>query len=320
MRRYIVGWAFAFATEAYIAELKVAHADHLCWTSSDGGTPSCHVFDVAVASSFTLIGGLVLLLVKPWAAEVECGSGVAVDFAEDLLEDYFAMLVRALSVVVMVLWYDAAHDLVLWNSEATESGKTTVTKKLLVFWAFAITYVGSIVSAALEQWEGDLKKKGGRLLFVDCVCSYSDLLQDSLAFVAGCAWSDVVCAIFTSLNSVTPTPSVLLANTAISVLVAAIALVWFVVTGNNTSSPSASAASRSHVEKCVPTSARTIWRPSPRSQHAISPRSGQTTSPMPSPSSLGGVRPQTPRPLLSPSPPPISSQALPGRVYAQFGM
>jgi len=127
--------------------------------------------------------------------------------------------------------------------------------KLTVLWAVAITYVGSIVSAALEQWEGDLKKKGGRLFFVDCVCSYSDLLQDSLAFVAGCAWSDVVCAIFTSLNSVTPTPSVLLANTAISVLVAAIALVWFVVTGNNTSSPSASAASRSHVEKYYITNA-----------------------------------------------------------------
>ena len=53
--------------------------------------------------------------------------------------------------------------------------------------------------------------------------------------VAGCAWVDVVLNLFDSLRD-DPSPTVLLLNGGVSLLVAAFAIAWFAVTGNSTGS------------------------------------------------------------------------------------
>jgi len=172
MLKYTVGWAFAFAVEAQLAELKRDRPE-LCDGGSDadgnhhqGGAADCFRLDLAAAAALTALSGLVLLVAKPLAYDIECGDhtrrksrpaphmarlfsgqrrasraveplpaapacgGVASthmglicgsltfptrpgdhwlhDFFEELLADLWAMVARALSVSVMVLWYDTS--------------------------------------------------------------------------------------------------------------------------------------------------------------------------------------------------------------------
>ena len=61
--------------------------------------------------------------------------------------------------------------------------------KLFVLWAVSITFAGSFAATGLEQLEIELKrrsaklKRGERDLRVECVVTYSDLLQDALSWV-----------------------------------------------------------------------------------------------------------------------------------------
>ena len=159
-----------------------------------------------------------------------------VDFLEDLLEDLWAMIARVLSVITMVLWYDTASRFVTFGGDDFDGRK----EKLIVFWALSITYVGSFIVIALEQLENDLKARskliaaGFRDMTVECIVSYSDMLQDSFAFVTGCAWTDVVVMMFASLSA-NPSWPVVLKNFGIAGLIAAGAIAWFVVTGNTSS-------------------------------------------------------------------------------------
>ena len=72
-RRVSVGWSFAFAIEAKLAELKAEHPG-LCSVPEEGGEPDCLHLDLAFAGSLTVLTGLILCLIKPLTHEVECGK------------------------------------------------------------------------------------------------------------------------------------------------------------------------------------------------------------------------------------------------------
>ena len=80
MLKYTVGWAFAFAVEAQLAELKRDRPE-LCDGGSDadgnhhqGGAADCFRLDLAAAAALTALSGLVLLVAKPLAYDIECGD------------------------------------------------------------------------------------------------------------------------------------------------------------------------------------------------------------------------------------------------------
>ena len=80
MLKYTVGWAFAFAVEAQLAELKRDRPE-LCDGGFDadgsqhqGGAADCFRLDLAAAASLTALSGLVLLVAKPLAYNIECGG------------------------------------------------------------------------------------------------------------------------------------------------------------------------------------------------------------------------------------------------------
>ena len=235
MLKYTVGWAFAIGVEAQLAEIKRDRPE-LCAAHD---TDDCFRLDLAAAASLTTLSGLVLLVAKPLAfdmATIECGDHWLHDFFEDLLADLWAMVARALSVSVMVLWYDTSYRYVTFGREADPLHPDHRLDKLLVLWAVSITFAGSFAATLLEQLEIELKRRstklaaGERDLRVECVVTYSDLLQDSLSWVAGCAWVDVVLVVFSSLQDV-PSPIVLMLNFGVSALVAAFAIAWFALTG-----------------------------------------------------------------------------------------
>ena len=244
MMKYVVGWAFAFAAEQHLSEIKLAQPE-LCY--SEGlADPDCLGLDLAWVMSISVLAGLVLLVVKPLTQQVECGDSDFINWLEDCVEDFWQMLARGLSVTVMVLWYDTSvRFLTYGESQYTDHRKT----KLHVLWAVSITYCGSVLSTGLEQLEIDLKSRSKKLaaglrdLRVECVVTYSDLLQDSLAWVAGCAWVDVIVISFSSLCA-DPSLLTLLLNAGVSTLVASLAVAWFVVTGQ-----AASAGSREESER-----------------------------------------------------------------------
>lgn len=244
MMKYVVGWAFAFAAEQHLAEVKQRQPE-LCYTKGLAD-PDCLGLDLAWVMSITVLAGFILLIVKPFTQEVECGDSAFINWLEDCVEDFWQMLARGLSVTVMVLWYDTTVRFITYgDSQYVDHRKT----KLYVLWAFTITYCGSMLSSGLEQLELDLKRRSKRLaaglrdLRVECVVTYSDLIQDSLAWVAGCAWVDVIVISFSSLSA-DPSPFTLLLNAGVSALVAILAVAWFVVTGR-----SASAGNREESER-----------------------------------------------------------------------
>ena len=233
MLKYIVGWAFAFAVEALLAEWKATY-DLCAPPAEEGGAPICLWVDMGFVSTLTVFSGLVLVVIRPWAKEIEWGDGTCVDWFEDLVEDLWAMVARGLSVMVMALWYDTAYGFVTYGDNGAHDGRK---EKLLFLWAVAITEAGALIAAGLEQMEIDLKQRsallaqGKRDLRAECALTYSDLLQDTLSWVAGCAWVDVILASFASLSDPTPTFETLASNCVTSALVAALAVAWFVVTG-----------------------------------------------------------------------------------------
>ena len=281
MLKYVVGWAFAFAIEAKLVEIKTA-TPSLC--ASDG--TDCLTFDLQVAGAFTALSGLVLLFVKPLADEIEwldeegTFRGKVVDFLEDLFEDFWAMVDRVLSVCAMVLWYDTSYRWMTYGN-ASSDGRL---EKLVVLWALSSTYLGSYITICLEQLEKVVRTRAddkarlakekaeqplttqrmsnGDLLvgvahakaaaaqasraeaMAKCVISYSNLLQASLAWVAGCAWNDVVTTVFASLNA-DPSPVVVVQNFGVSLLIACLAVAWFVGTG---APPTTDETDRSQVE------------------------------------------------------------------------
>jgi len=80
------------------------------------------------------------------------------------------------------------------------------------------------------------------------VCQFSDLLQNTLGFVAGCAWTDVVTWFFPSIGA-DPTLAVTLTNFAVGVLLMLGGVAWLVLTGNKSGLDAEEAADRSAVER-----------------------------------------------------------------------
>ena len=75
MLKYIVGWAWGFALQEQLSELKEALPALCAAAETEGAAPSCLTLDVAVTLTMTALSGLVLLRVRPWATQVEFGEG-----------------------------------------------------------------------------------------------------------------------------------------------------------------------------------------------------------------------------------------------------
>ena len=61
---------------------------------------------------------------------------------------------------------------------------------------------------------------------------FSNLVQGTLGWVAGCAWSDFASALFPSMNA-PPSFPVLIANTCVALSVSGLAILWLIVSGDD---------------------------------------------------------------------------------------
>ena len=170
MLNYMTGWAFAFAAEQQLLELKQQYP-RLCWTfasghsqqtngswmAAEGGT-DCSLVDVGYAVALTLLSALLLLFIMPFTRKIELGDGALVDWLEELLEDTWSMVARGLSVIVMVQWYDACVHIPNPKGATVDPACVhhAVGYRLDVLWAFTSTYLGTLLSTYLERMENGL--------------------------------------------------------------------------------------------------------------------------------------------------------------------
>jgi hypothetical protein len=221
---YIVGWAFGNAVNKWLAGLKSEYCT-LSIFQSQGAFPlgpDCIGFDFIFSIVLTLAIGLVIVAIKPLTAEIEFGSGKCVDWLEDFLEDSWAMVLRGCSVVIMVVWYGTLSS-TTFLFLPTNPG-FFLKLELQVLYTVAITYVATILSTMLEKSEHGLVESGkccGLKLsggLINTLKGLSDVLQMTFSFVVGCAWSDIVTMVFTSLGEA-PTLPVLGQNVLVTIAI-----------------------------------------------------------------------------------------------------
>jgi len=167
---------------------------------------------------------------------VECGKQTdptcerITNWIEDLIEDVWAMVSRGCSVIVMVLWYYTINNALFFYVPTGTSTSHPLAIELQTLYAIGISSLGATVSTKLELWEIHIKGRGWRPAQVESLVGFSDLTQSTIGYVVGCACSDTITTVFTSLNAA-PTPDVLVKNILITGALTA-AVVYYLLVAN----------------------------------------------------------------------------------------
>ena len=205
---YVVGWAVGNAIVQLLTEVKATHPE-LC-----GEEYGCTPLNLTFTVSITMLCALLVIGLQPYTQEIECGEGRCVDFMEDWLEDFWALVSRGASATTMSLWYMTSSE---FATAGTENATAFAQLNLLVCFALVCFFVGSMLSVALEHMEEELreKQKASSAPWRGSLIRFSDILQSILGYVAGSMISDVMFHVFGSLSQ-GPTVGVLTANTALT--------------------------------------------------------------------------------------------------------
>lgn len=126
---------------------------------------------------------------------------------EEFVMDFIAMVKCVASVVTMVLWYKTLY-MAEYLALPRDSGRY-LKVEIQVLYTLAITYVATLLSSLVSR---RLEQQGVAYSYA---LVYADAVQEALAFVVGCAWSDVATALFLSLSQA-PTLRVLGQNLVVT--------------------------------------------------------------------------------------------------------
>ena len=105
----------------------------------------CTSIDFMYAIAITLLSGAVVIILQPLTKEIEFGDGKIVNCIEDYLEDFFAMLVRGFTVIVVVLWNYAIGNWIGLGLGDVPAGTHQLYNLL---WAFTATMGGEAATSA----------------------------------------------------------------------------------------------------------------------------------------------------------------------------
>ena len=141
---------------------------------------------------------------------------------EEFIMDFVAMVKCVASVVIMVLWYKTLY-MAEYLTLPRDSGRY-LKVEIQVLYTLAITYVATLLSSLLTR---RLEQQG---VVYSYALVYADTVQEALAFVVGCAWSDVATVLFLSLSEA-PTLRVLGQNFAVTLSLTLIVSYLIVIAG-----------------------------------------------------------------------------------------
>ena len=135
-----------------------------------------------------------------------------------------------------------------------------------IYWAVAITLTGSLLAVTLEKYERWLQAEqhaahdrlessaaagtswsdGVRLHKLEAWIGFSNLVQGTLGWVAGCAWTDVTLDVFPVLSA-RPSLRVICANIAAAFLLTAVSFAWLVLNAADGAAAKADTTDRAQV-------------------------------------------------------------------------
>ena len=101
----LCGWGIGDATVVLIGELRDGAWSNYCLAPPfEGMPPDCNILNITVAFLFSAFAAVVIVILRPYAEEIEFGDGAWVDFLEEWLEAFWDLLGRALGTAVMKIW------------------------------------------------------------------------------------------------------------------------------------------------------------------------------------------------------------------------
>ncbi|EOD38302.1 hypothetical protein EMIHUDRAFT_440159 [Emiliania huxleyi CCMP1516] len=265
MTGMLAGWAGGDTFLQLFRELRAARPELCDMPAALNGTaaaealeaPDCTRLNLALAALVTVGSTLLITLLKPFTQSVECGSGRVVDWLEDWVESIWQLVSKAAATTVMVVWTSVLTKMELHGVEPDQGGVTT---RIYIFWAISITAVGSAVATWLEAMEEYFVAEGAEATAAaaaardgepelgerantarvaalemkakkdEALVEFSNLAQATLGWVAGCAWTDVVCDLVPTLYA-KPTLHVALQNLAVTLALTAGCVLWLCLVG-----------------------------------------------------------------------------------------
>ena len=208
----LAGWSLGDTLVELRGELVTAYPEALCNTAIN----DCTTFSILATLSLTMIGGLLVVAMLPLSRAIDFGDSVWIDRLERWLETMFQLIIKSLATSLMVLWTTVLTE---WEVLGIDrSGIGEVGRQLKwdverdsaeqlqhislvhthIFWAAALTWAGSLLGSWFEKLEEYLgfhdnepDELAGRI-----AKEISDIVQATLGWVAGCAWTDVAADLF----------------------------------------------------------------------------------------------------------------------------
>jgi hypothetical protein len=254
-----VGWAYGDACLELLDEMVKAQPA-LCGTpfSADPGMPrDCTQFNVLMSTALLLVASLLIGLLQPFTKNIEFGNGKFIDTVEDALETVWILLSKGCATAVMVVWTSTLTKLEL--NGISSSTPSVVRTHMHIFWAIAITLSGSLLCSTLERaecWLQRQEQQQEKRLFdavdaekavegaqksaaihrsINRLSAYiegSNLMQATLGWVAGVAWTDVALDMFPMLSQ-PPTLINLMMNIGASLVLTLLSVLYLVLTADN---------------------------------------------------------------------------------------
>ena len=187
-----------------------------CGMRSGGNAYSnCTLVDILVAVVATLVVAFTVTALLPLTRSIECGDTALVDTLEDYMQTVFRLISKALVTTAMVIWTKVLTRWATFGVDRPTEGlsaeslaavarlQATSMSRTHLFWAAAITWLGSVIAVTCAHAQAALLPPGGavkleeaadkaRVLWVKTVSELNRLGQSMLGWVAGCAWTDVV--------------------------------------------------------------------------------------------------------------------------------
>uniref|UniRef100_A0A7S3F1A7 Transmembrane protein n=1 Tax=Haptolina ericina TaxID=156174 RepID=A0A7S3F1A7_9EUKA len=217
----------------------------------------CTQFNVLMSTALLLVASLLIGLLQPFTKNIEFGNGKFIDTVEDALETVWILLSKGCATAVMVVWTSTLTKLEL--NGISSSTPSVVRTHMHIFWAIAITLSGSLLCSTLERaecWLQRQEQQQEKRLFdavdaekavegaqksaaihrsINRLSAYiegSNLMQATLGWVAGVAWTDVALDMFPMLSQ-PPTLINLMMNIGASLVLTLLSVLYLVLTADN---------------------------------------------------------------------------------------
>ncbi|KAL1510939.1 hypothetical protein AB1Y20_005767 [Prymnesium parvum] len=246
------GWAMGDALVALMQES--AQDSSWCVPSPLPHVDSdCSLLNFVYSFAILSAAAVTLLVVQPLTTLVNWEKGGCVGWFEEWLEDIFALLAKAATAAVSIVFDFAigqwlAVDLRSSDDPVYAAVGHHVLLRIYLLYAFTATLFGALLCSILENLEGVAKRVFTNQVLLSSYIQLSDLLQLVLGFLNSHSYTALAQLYFEFLGA-EPTMYETLLTLLVAVFFTLFAMVWLILTGTTQDINTEQLTDRESVEK-----------------------------------------------------------------------